>query len=210
MGAVSLRRRLLVLAAVGILPLAAMSGIALWALVQQQHLQAERAALELARALGTAVDAELRRSASVLEALAASRRLDDGELGTYYQESRRVVATRPFWLALNLAEPSGNVLLNTLFPFGSALPSIVERESFDKTVRTLQPAIGNLSRGSGRRRGRKCSKASATLRSSQTRYCGTAIPLTTAGRAPIASYQRFTFGNSASSTRCHSWRATHG
>jgi len=144
---VSLRRRFLVLAAAGILPLAAMSGIALWALVQQQTVQAERAALELARALGTAVDAELRRSTSVLEALAASLRLDDGDLKGYYQESRRVVASRPFWLALNLAEPSGKVLLNTLFPFGSALPSIVERESFDKTVRTLQPSIGNLSKG---------------------------------------------------------------
>jgi signal transduction histidine kinase len=147
MRTVSLRRRLLVLAAAGILPLAAISGIALWALAQQQQVQAERAALELARALGTAVDAELRRSTSVLDALAASLRLDNGDLKGYYQESQRVVASRPFWLALNLAEPSGKVLLNTLFPFGSTLPSIVERESFDKTVKTLRPAIGNLSRG---------------------------------------------------------------
>src|SRR3954463_5823289 len=84
MRTVSLRRRLLLLAAAGILPLAAMSGIALWALVQQQRVQAEGAALELARALGTAVDAELRRSISVLEALAVSLHLDRGELGDYY------------------------------------------------------------------------------------------------------------------------------
>ena len=39
---------------------------------------------------------------------------------------------------------------------------------------------------------------------------GTAIPFTTAGRAPILSYQRFTPGNAVRSTRCHSWRATQG
>ena len=31
-----------------------------------------------------------------------------------------------------------------------------------------------------------------------------------AGLAPRASYQRFTFGKPARSTRCHSWRATQG
>ena len=41
-------------------------------------------------------------------------------------------------------------------------------------------------------------------------YCGTAIPFFTAGRAEIASYQRFTAGKSPSSTLCHSWRATQG
>ena len=33
---------------------------------------------------------------------------------------------------------------------------------------------------------------------------------TTAGRAPMVSYQRFTAGYPARSTRCHSWRATQG
>jgi hypothetical protein len=54
MHTIPLRRRLLVLVAAGILPLAAMSGIALWALAQQQHVQAECAAIELARARSSA------------------------------------------------------------------------------------------------------------------------------------------------------------
>ena len=56
---VPLRRRLLLLAAVAILPLALMSGIGLFALVHQQRQQAERAGIEITRALSTAVDAEL-------------------------------------------------------------------------------------------------------------------------------------------------------
>jgi signal transduction histidine kinase len=147
MRAVSLRRRLLVLAAAGILPLAAMSGIALWALAHQQQVQAERAALELARALGIAVDAELRRSISVLEALAASPLLDSGDTKAFYPVAKRVVATRPFWEAVNLADPSGRVLINTSFPGGAALPAIVEKESFGKAVSTRMPVVSALAKG---------------------------------------------------------------
>jgi len=39
---------------------------------------------------------------------------------------------------------------------------------------------------------------------------GTFIPFFTAGRAEIASNQRFTPGKSLRSVLCHSWRATHG
>jgi hypothetical protein len=69
---VPLRRRLFLLAAAGIVPLLIMSGIGLYALAQQQRIQAERIGLELARALATAVDAELRSSMSVVQALATS------------------------------------------------------------------------------------------------------------------------------------------
>src|SRR5258706_14305203 len=39
---------------------------------------------------------------------------------------------------------------------------------------------------------------------------GTAIPRLTAGRAPIASNQRFTLDHALRSVLCHSWRATQG
>jgi hypothetical protein len=39
---------------------------------------------------------------------------------------------------------------------------------------------------------------------------GTFIPFFTAGRAEIASNQRFTPGKSLRSVLCHSWRETHG
>lgn len=67
---VPLRRKLLLLALVGILPLATTSGIGLYALVKQQREQAQQSGLEVARALATAVDAALGESVSVLEVLA--------------------------------------------------------------------------------------------------------------------------------------------
>src|SRR2546430_5711827 len=72
MPGIPLRRRLLALAAAGIVPIAAMSAIGFYLLLRQQQVQAERVGLELARALATAVDAELRSSTSVLEALATT------------------------------------------------------------------------------------------------------------------------------------------
>jgi hypothetical protein len=58
---VPLRRRLIVLVAAGIIPIAAMSGVGLFLLAHQQRGQLERVGLELARALATGVEGELSR-----------------------------------------------------------------------------------------------------------------------------------------------------
>nr|HET7859836.1 hypothetical protein [Caldimonas sp.] len=70
MRTIPLRRRLLVLGAAAILPLALMSGVALQALLEQQQRQAEQSTLDLARALATAVETELRLTVSSLQSLA--------------------------------------------------------------------------------------------------------------------------------------------
>jgi signal transduction histidine kinase len=144
---VPLRRRLLLLAAVAILPLALMAGAAVYALARQQSAQMERATLELARALATGIDAELRRSISVLEAMATSTLLDKGDLRAYYAVARRVASTQPHWVAIIVSEPSGRQLLNTRFGYGDALPKIVEPASFERVVRTRSPAVGSLAKG---------------------------------------------------------------
>src|SRR6185295_15733316 len=88
---VSLRRRLFLLAVVGVLPLAALAGIGLFAQIQQQRAQAERVGLDVARALATAVDSELRRAQSVLEALAAVLQLENGDIEGFNAIAQNVV-----------------------------------------------------------------------------------------------------------------------
>ena len=85
---VPLRRRLFLLAAAGIVPLVVMSGIGLYALAQQQRIQAERIGLELARALATAVDAELRNSISVVQALATTIALDGNDRSGFRERAQ--------------------------------------------------------------------------------------------------------------------------
>jgi signal transduction histidine kinase/ActR/RegA family two-component response regulator len=144
----SLRTRLVLLALVGILPLAAMSGIGLLELVKQQRRQAERAALDITRALVTAVDAALDQSVAVLETLATAERLDTGDPHKFYERAQRVMAIEPNWVFIHLADPSGAVLLNTRHPTDHAVtPFVPEKDSFARVVDTLKPALGNLTRG---------------------------------------------------------------
>ena len=69
MSTVALRRRLLVLVAAAILPVAVVSGIALYVFTEKQREQAGRAGQEITRALSTAVDADLNRAVAVLQAI---------------------------------------------------------------------------------------------------------------------------------------------
>ena len=134
------------LAAAGIIPLAVMSGIGLYGLAQRQRTQAESIGLELARALATGVDAELRSSISVVQALATTASLDRDDLMGFQERAQRVLETQPNWAAVFLADPSGKRLVDTRFRYGTVLTPILEKASFDRVVRTHAPAVGNLAR----------------------------------------------------------------
>src|SRR5215470_2227656 len=123
-----------------------MSGIGLFALAHQQRAQAERVGLELARAMASAVDAELRSTVAVLESLATTTALDRGDLPAFGERARRILDTRPQWAAIALADPSRTPLADTRVAPGAALPPIADVESFDRAVRTRAPVVGNLSR----------------------------------------------------------------
>ena len=84
-----LRWRLFLLAAVGVIPVAAMSGFGLYALLYQQRVQVERVGLEFSRALAIAVDAELRQTIAVLDSLATSVALDRDELSGFETRAKR-------------------------------------------------------------------------------------------------------------------------
>src|SRR4051812_38639694 len=147
---VPLRRRLLLLAAVAILPLALMSGVALQALLEQQRRQAEQSSLNLARALATGVDTELRLTISALQSLALAEpfgNVDHIDLAGAQALARRVLATRPQWQAGLLASPDGVPLFTTVTELGAPLPAITQPESLAQVVVTNAPVVGPLARG---------------------------------------------------------------
>jgi len=131
---------------VAILPLAVMAGIGLLVLARRQRSQAEQVGLELARSVATSVDAELRSSVAVLETLATSRTLDDGDFDAFRDRSRRVLELRPDWVAISLADPGGRTLVDTRSADGHALPLAGERGSFDAVVRGRRSVVGSLAR----------------------------------------------------------------
>ncbi len=141
-----LRRRLFALAVAGILPLAVMAGIGLYALERQQSAQAERVGLELARSVGNAVDAELRNSIATLEALATTPTLDAGDPAAFRDRAERVVVARPDWVAVVLADATGTPLVDTRSLAEARLPPIGDRESLDRAIDIDGPVVGSLIR----------------------------------------------------------------
>jgi len=145
-----IRPRLLLIAAVAIVPLALMAAVALEALLAQQRRQAEEAALNLTRALATAIDNELRLTVSALQSLALTEpfgAVSPEGLSEARVLATKVLAARPEWQAVLLALPSGDVLLNTVVPAGAKPPRVGELRSLAETVRTGAPAIGPLATG---------------------------------------------------------------
>src|SRR5438046_785506 len=97
---VPLRRRLILLAIAALVPIGLVAALGLVELVARQREEARRTGLELTRALGTAVDAELGRSLSVLDAVVSASDLGSGDLAAFHRRMVRVVATQPYWRAI--------------------------------------------------------------------------------------------------------------
>ena len=144
---VPFRQRIFVVVAAAVVPLAVMSAVALFAGYQQAREQADRAALDVARAFSIAVEAELRRTVSVLQVLDDALEVEKENLPAFYDHSRRAKAQHPYWRAIALFDAQGNPILNTDVPFGQPAPAVVERESLDQVIRTQAPAVGFLAKG---------------------------------------------------------------
>src|SRR5256714_5852755 len=85
----------------------------------------------------------------VLQVLAAAPALERAEMERFYDVTRRVMDVNPTWFTVLLADPSGQQLTNARVPFRTPLGPIIERESFERAVRTGVPVIGYLARGVG-------------------------------------------------------------
>jgi signal transduction histidine kinase/ActR/RegA family two-component response regulator len=145
-----LGNRLVLLAAVAIIPLAVMSGVGFAALLRQQQVATEQAAMNLTRALATAVDNELRSSVTALQTLALNPdigALDSAGLARAHALAEGVLSTRPEWLAVRLLTPSGEVAFSTGTPYGTRHGASMEPASVTETTDTKAPVVGLLRRG---------------------------------------------------------------
>jgi len=147
MKSVPLRRRLLLLVAAGLLPLALISAGALLYLYQQNRSQAERSVLEVSRALSTAVQGEVGRTADALLVLSNSLHLDESDLTRFWEHARRAHDAQKYWMAVILFDAQGHQLINTQYAQGAELPKVVEPESLRETIEARQMRVGYLARG---------------------------------------------------------------
>jgi hypothetical protein len=64
--------------------------------------------------------------------------------------AERVLALNPEWAAVVLADRSGVLAVDTRVVPGSPLPTVAEKESFVRVLLTERPAVGSLTRHSGK------------------------------------------------------------
>ncbi|HEY7521471.1 MAG TPA: ATP-binding protein [Methylomirabilota bacterium] len=138
----------LVIVVIGaMLPIVAFTTLLVVRLSAYERSAVERDLVETATALATDLDRSVRATVSTLEAMAQSPHLDGTDLAAFYAEAQRVLPTQAHWRALVVLAPSGQQLMNTLRPLGTALPSANEPESLRRVVEGRQPALGDLTQG---------------------------------------------------------------
>ncbi len=143
----ALRQRLFMLVASGLWPLAIAAVLVSVYLVRERQVQAQRSALELSRALATAVDAELQSAISVLESLGQSEELGTSALEPFHDLAQRIVRQRG-WRTLLLADSKGQVVLNSSLPMGSPMAqSLLDPATMQQAIDTLVPVVGRVTAG---------------------------------------------------------------
>ena len=131
------------LAASGLVPLVIVLGWGIDHLVQERRLQAERSVLDLSRALATAVDAELRSIATLLDHMGTSDELERADLRGFHESARRTAAQLG-WRQVVLSDGEGRILLRTAEPFGSTTPAVIEPKSLAQVIATQAPAVSQV------------------------------------------------------------------
>src|SRR5581483_12135747 len=126
-----LRSHLFMLVLATAVPLVAFALLASGLLVEHENRNFVAAVKNRNRAFMSAVDAELKGSIVTFQALAASRRLAQGDVAGFHQDARDVLQTQPGWLNIILIDAAGRQVVNALQPWGTRLPDKPDdRESF--------------------------------------------------------------------------------
>jgi signal transduction histidine kinase/ActR/RegA family two-component response regulator len=147
----SLRHLLILLTAVGLLPLAVVGGLSLQAAADYQGREQERAALDLARALSGTVDAELDGAVATLSSMSRAPAMARGDIRAFYEIARAQGAAQPAWLGVMLADAAGQTLLRTTAPWGAAPTPLADPASLAQALALRRPVVGQVARGKGGR-----------------------------------------------------------
>jgi len=146
-----LRSHLLVVSLATLVPMALFAVAGGLMLAKRERQAFERGAIERVRALMTAVDAELRGSATTLEALSMLPLLDGPDLERFRPYAERIASTQG-WINLVVTRPSGEHLLNLLVPAGKPIPPTLDQATVLRAVQSRTTVVGNMVSGAVLRR----------------------------------------------------------
>src|SRR5690242_2370666 len=141
----SLRRHLLILVVAAVVPVLLYATTMVIVFGRGERASTERGLRDTTRALTLAVDREIETSIKALEVLAASLHLDADDLKAFERHAGRVLATQPWWRAVVLTDPRGEIVLRTARAGAAGTrASLAGRPSFREMARTLRPALSDV------------------------------------------------------------------
>ena len=147
----TLQRQLVRLVAVSVIPAALAAALLIGYSYDRQSKIIEQRTLETARALAQAVDRELAIGQVALQVLAGSAHLASGDLAAFHRQAQDAIRDLP-GNSVVLSDASGQQLVNTLRPFGEALPMRGNLAQLRRLFETGQPAISDVFVGQVMRR----------------------------------------------------------
>lgn len=145
----SLRHLLILLTAIGLLPLALLGVWTIHGAGSYLEQEQERMMIGHARALSSAVDAELDATVAALSGIAKSPQLAAGDLRAFHETASRLA--RPDWLGVVLSDADGKPLFRTMAPYGAPPARIADPASLHAAMAQRRPMAGHVSRGQGGR-----------------------------------------------------------
>ena len=129
------------------LPGALLTGVIVRGTLEQNRTVLENRLADTARVDAAALDREFNATIRVLQTLAQSPSLDEGDLKTFWPEARRAARTQPGWYAVILSTPDSELQLHSEVPYGEPL---IEAQNADR-ARLVEdarsPVVGHLARG---------------------------------------------------------------
>ena len=146
-----LRHLLILLTAIGLLPLALLGIWSIHVASEYRQREQERTLLDLARALSSAVDAELDSSVIALSSMAQGPAMMAGDVRAFYDVARLQAQVQPEWLGVFLADQDGATLFRTNAPFGAAPPAPADPDSLRQALSLHRAVVGRIARGPGGR-----------------------------------------------------------
>ena len=152
-----IRSYLIVMALAILAPVVVSSAVALRMLEDAGRTAALQNLQETAQSVSRLVDRDLYSTEASLQVLAGAPALDDGDLGTFYQQVRRAQRGDDGWITL--LDGGGQQLFNTYVPYGTALPP--SKPAF--MVRARQVMDGGATKASGVFLGAVTGRMMATL-----------------------------------------------
>ncbi|MBV8667400.1 MAG: GGDEF domain-containing protein [Burkholderiaceae bacterium] len=145
----TIQARISALVVACVLPTALAATLLLYRDFVMERASVERSTVDTARALHQLIDRELSGAEATLRVLSTSPHLKSGDLKSLYGQAEEILQNTDGAgdVAFVLCDANGQQLLNTLKPYGTALPQHGDAAHFSDLKLVAQPVISELFTG---------------------------------------------------------------